>query len=342
MAQLRRGPEIEAFLRRPDPRMPVVLVYGPDAGLANERARHLARASVEDPDDPFQLIRFDGDEIAGDAMRLADEANTIGLFGGRRCIWVRAGSRNLVPLLEPLLAAPPRDATVVVEAGDLGPKAPLRTVVEKAASAIALPCYLDDARDLPSLIEQELKAHGLGITRDARDAMAAQLGSDRLLSRREIEKVALFAHGEAAVEIGHVEAVMADASAMALDQVTDAVFSGDASALDHGLGRLFAEGEDPGMVAGAALRQALNLHKARLSADRGVPAQELARAARVFGPRRTAAFERHLRLWTAPALESALATLREAQLAIRRQPRLGPALASRALLTIALAARRER
>jgi DNA polymerase-3 subunit delta len=339
MAQLRRGPDIEAFVRRPDPRTPLVLVYGPDAGLASERARAIARAGVDDPDDPFQLVKVEGDDIASDPMRLADEANTIGLFGGRRAVLVRAGSRNLVPLVEPLFATPPQDAIVVIEAGDLGPKAPLRAAFEKVASAVAIPCYLADERDLPALIETELKGLGLGVSRDARDAMAAHLGSDRLLSRREIEKVALFARGAATVEIAHVEAVMADASALALDQVIDAVFSGDAASLDRGLERLFAEGEDPGMVIGAALRQAIGLHKARVAS--GSP-DELMRGLRIFGPRRQDAFRRHMRIWTPAGLESVLATLRDAQLAIRRQARLGPSLASRALLTIALAARRER
>ena len=60
-------------LRRPDPRIGIFLFYGPDMGLINERARPLAERSVDDPSDPFQLIRIDGDDIAADPGRLADE-----------------------------------------------------------------------------------------------------------------------------------------------------------------------------------------------------------------------------------------------------------------------------
>src|SRR4051812_48145223 len=126
MAARKSSRDVEAFLGRPDPAYPVLLLYGPNAGLAHERARQLARASVPDPEDPFQLIRMDGDEIAGDPMRLADEAHTLGLFGGRRAIWVTAGSRNLAPVLQPVLATPPSDAVIVVEAGDLSGRNPLR------------------------------------------------------------------------------------------------------------------------------------------------------------------------------------------------------------------------
>jgi DNA polymerase III subunit delta len=335
------GAEIEGFLRKPDPRYPVVLIYGPDAGLVSERSRAPARAAATDPDDPFQLIRLDGDEIAGDPLRLADEANTIGLFGGRRVIWVRAGSRNLAPAVEPLLAAPPRDALVVVEAGDLTTRAPLRVLIEKAATAVALPCFLEDGRDLHALVDRTLAEFNLTIASEPRDLLVAHLGSDRLLSRREIEKVALYAHGSRKVETEHVEAMAADATALALDGVIDAVFLGQPEAADRGMTRLLAEGEDAGMLIGAVMRHALTLHRARLQLDRGASADEIDLTARIFSRRKTA-FRRQLTIWSVPALDSVLATLRDAQAATRRQSRMGGSLASRAVLTIALGGRRGR
>ena len=55
------------------------------------------RAAVDDPTDPFSLIRIDGDDLSANPFRLVEEANTIPMFGGRRAIWVRAGGRNIVP-----------------------------------------------------------------------------------------------------------------------------------------------------------------------------------------------------------------------------------------------------
>src|SRR3712207_6540145 len=89
--------DVEGRLRRPDPRTPLLLVYGPDGGLVHERARLAAESAVDDPSDPFQLIRIDGDLVAADPGRLADEAGTTGLFGSRRALWVKPTSRNLAP-----------------------------------------------------------------------------------------------------------------------------------------------------------------------------------------------------------------------------------------------------
>ena len=95
--------DVAGLLRRPDPRVAVFLFFGPDAGLINERARLVAEASVDDPADPFQLIRIDGDVIASEPGRLLDEVATVGLFGNRRAVWVKATSRNLAPAVEAVL-----------------------------------------------------------------------------------------------------------------------------------------------------------------------------------------------------------------------------------------------
>ncbi len=338
MAQ-RKAHEVESFLSRPDAAYPVVLVYGPNGGLVAERSRRLAASSVDDPQDVFQLIRLEGDELASDPMRLVDEANTLGLFGGKRSIWVRAGSRNLAPAVAPLLANPPADCMVVIQAGDLANKNPLRTAVEASRHGMALPCYADDPRDLAALLEQTLRAAGLGIARDARETMVGYLGADRALSLREIEKLALYAQGDGTVTMEHVEAVMADASAVALDTVIDAAFSGQGQEMDAALRKVLAEGEDAGMVAAAALRHACMLHKARLAVDRGATPDAAAQAARVFFKRKPA-FNRQLSTWPASALEGIIDLLREAQGNTRKQARLGEAHLSRALLQVASRSRR--
>ncbi len=93
--------DIERFLSRPDPARPIVLVYGPDAGLVHERVERLIKESVDDASDPFSLVRLNGDDLAGEPSRLVEEANTIPLFGGRRAVWVKAGAATSRPPSKP-------------------------------------------------------------------------------------------------------------------------------------------------------------------------------------------------------------------------------------------------
>jgi DNA polymerase-3 subunit delta len=268
MVALRAG-EIEAFVANPDPARPVVLVFGPDAGLVSERATALIRAAVDDLNDPFALVRLDGEALSADPARLVDEANTIPLFAGRRAVWVKAGSRDFSAAVEALLAAPIRDCRIVIEAGDLRRGAPLRALCEGARQAVAIPCYPDTERDLGRLIDDEMRAAGISIAADARAALLPLLGGDRRASRNEVRKLALYARGRARVEVDDVAAVVADASALVLDNVVDATFAGRVADVEAGFFRARDAGIAPGRVVTAAISQVGQLHRALLSLEGG-------------------------------------------------------------------------
>src|SRR3982750_1250327 len=207
-----RGKEIDAFLARPDLGRPIILLYGPDAGLVRKRAEALLASAVDDPNDPFSLVKLDGDELSAEPSRLVDEALTIPLFGGRRAIRVRAGSRSFASGVDALADSPLKDCRVVIEAGELRPESPLRKACERAKTAVAIGCYPDTERDLAKLIEDELRVANLRIAPDARASLVSLLGGDRQASRNELRKLVLYAHGAREVTLDDVLAVVADAS----------------------------------------------------------------------------------------------------------------------------------
>jgi DNA polymerase-3 subunit delta len=334
-----KGSDVEAFIARPDPARPVVLVFGPDAGLVRERVETVIRASVDDPRDPFALVRLDGEALASDPMRLIDEASTMPLFGGRRAISVRAGSRNIVPAVEPVLAASLRDTRVVIEAGDLKRNAPLRTLCERAKSAAVIACYADTERDLARLIDEEMRAAGLSIAPDARAALVPLLGGDRRASLSEIRKLALYAQGEGTVALADVLAVTADASALALDDVTDAAFAGRTADVETHFSKARGAGTAPGAIVSAALRQVMALHRARIAIDAGTSLEGAVEGLRVHFRRKTLV-EAALRAWSTPRLEHIMEYLAGTVLETRRQPALAEALARQSLLSVSQHARR--
>src|SRR5688572_28158298 len=338
-----KSSEIESFVARPDPARAIVLVFGPDAGLVSERADAIIRASVDDPADPFALVRLDGDALASDPARLIDEATTVPLFGGRRAIRIRAGSRNIVPAIEGVLGAKLQDCRVVIEAGDLKRNAALRAVCEKAKTAVAIPCYADAERDVGRLIDEEMRAADLAIASDARAALIPLLGGDRRASRAELRKLALYASGQERVEIDDVTAVVADASALALDALIDAAFAGRLADVEKEFAKAAIAGTNAGTIIGAALRQIERLHALRLTVEAG--ASVSATVEQVQPPihfRRKPLIESALKAWTADRLAKAMSMLADASLDARKQSDLADTIAQRALLTIARsAARRE-
>jgi DNA polymerase III subunit delta len=334
-----KAADVDAFVARPDPARPVVLVFGPDAGLVSERVNALIIAAVDDPNDPFALARIESDDIAAEPSRLVEEAQTIPLFGGRRAVWVKAGSRNIAPAVEALLALKACECRVVIEAGDLRRTAPLRTLIERAKNAAALPCYADTERDRGRLIDEEMREAGLTLAPEARALLIPLLGGDRAASRSEIRKLALYARGQERVGVDDVAAVVSDASSLALDDIVDAAFAGKSAELEAQLVKARTAGTPPGSVFFAAQRQVAQLHKWRTAIEAG-SGFSLDAVQPPLHFRRKGEVEAALKLWNAPRLAAAMAELAEAVLESRRNSALADTIAERALLRISLQARR--
>ena len=336
-----KASDVDRFIAKPDPSQPIVLVFGPDAGLVRERVDALVRASVDDPNDPFAFVRIEGEELSSNPSRLVEEAHTVPLFGGRRAVLVKAGSRNIAAALEPVIASPSNECRVIIEAGDLRKTAPLRALCEKAKVAAALPCYADGERDLARLIDDEMRAENMSIAPDARAALLALLGGDRLASRNEIRKLALYCKDQKTVELADVMAVVADASALALDGVIDAAFAGKTAEVETEFGKARAGGSSPAAIISAAIRQVANLHKMKLAVEGGETIEfAMKRGAPPVHFTREKAVGVALRGWTLTRMLRAMEQLAEASLDMRRNAALAEAIGQRTLLSIAVSARR--
>jgi DNA polymerase-3 subunit delta len=336
-----RGKEIDAFLARPDPGRPIILLYGPDAGLVRERADALLASAVDDPNDPFSLVRLDGDELAAEPSRLVDEALTMPLFGGRRAIRVRAGWRSFASGVDTLAEMPLKDCRVVIEAGELRPESPLRKACERARTAVAIACYPDGERDLAKLIDDELRVSNLRIAADARGALAALLGGDRQASRNELRKLALYAHGQVEVTLDDVMAVVADASELKIDPIVDGAFAGNAGVVETEFAKAMVAGTYPGMIIAAAQRHAAWLHKSALAVAEGTPISALLDGGfpRLHFSRKTNV-ETALRNFNVARLILVIDQLATAALEMRKQAPLAAVIAQRVLLSIAVNAKR--
>jgi len=331
--------EVDAFVARPDPKRPIVLVFGPDSGLVSERVNALVKAAVDDVNDPFALARLDGEELSAEPTRLVEEAQTIPLFGGKRAVWVKAGSRNIAGAIEPLLALPALECRVLIEAGDLRRNAPLRALVEKAKNAAALPCYADGEKDRERLIDSEMRDAGLKLSPDARAMLVPLLGGDRAASRSEIAKLTMYARGQDQVGIEDIAAVVSDASALALDDIVDAAFAGRPGELEKELAKARVAGTSAGSILFAAQRQVAQLHKWRTAIEAG-SGFSIDAAYPPINFRRKETIAATLKLWTAARLLSAMAELADAVLQSRRNADLADTIAERALLAIAANTRR--
>ena len=343
----------EAFVRSPDPSLRAVLVYGPDAGLVHERVEALVKAVAEDPADPFRVSELGAREIVEDPARLGDEAAALSLSGGRRAVRLRQAGDDLAPHFKDFFADGRGEALVVVEAGDLPARSALRKIFEGAAAGAALACYRDDERSLAALIRETLGGFGLEATSDALAYLGANLGGDRQLSRRELEKLALYmgaqdtgtedtgAHNTSAegarVELRDAQACVGDSAALSLEDLAFAVAGGEPAGAERALQRSLQEGDHPVRALGAVARHFQRLHLVRGLTGRGETLDGAVKGLRppVFW-KRADSFKAQAAAWPPGALARALERLLEAETACKQSGAVPETLCARTLLEIAV------
>lgn len=338
------GRGVAAFLRKPDPAVLAVLVYGPDQGMVRERAEALVKSVVPDPKkDAFRLAEFTGAQLAEDPARLADEAAAKSFFGGegRRVVRVSTVTERNAGAFEAFLQSPVGEALVVVDGGDLPARSALRKVFEGADNAAALPCYADSAEALEELIEGVLGVAKHRPDPAALDYLKGNLGADRALSRRELEKLALYMGPRpATITLEDAQAVVGDSGASTIDDICFAATGGDVAAVEKTLARALREGESVITVLRAAQR---HLQRLQLAADQvagGLSARDAVQRLKppVFFAR-AQQMQNQLGAWSPGKTQTALDLLTEAEIDCKSTGMPDEALCRSVLLRIAGAAR---
>ena len=310
------GAQIAALLRDPGP-CRAILLFGEDVGMIRERAEALVRTVAGSLDDPFRVVDLTRDQIE----QLPDESASMSLTGGRRVVRVRDLTDN-VATVDAVRAVLKRngDALIVLEGAGLAAKSKLRTLLEAAPNGAAIGCYPEEGRALEDTIKATLQASQVGIDPDALSWLAAQLGADRVSTRAELEKLALYVGPGRRVDLAAAMECVGDLAGLSLDDALCAATEGEVATADRALELAMAEGAAPVQVLRAGLAHLQRLHRARLAMDQdGLNAADAAKTLRppVFY-RRTRAFTRAVSLWPAPALLAAIAGLSEAERGCKR------------------------
>jgi len=327
--------QANAFLAAAERIPAAVLLYGTDAGLVAERAAQLARRLSERDTPPGEIIRLDDASLEDDPDRIFVELQTMPMFGGRKVVRAIAGRRVTAAQLGPLVQGGDLQGYLVVEAGNLRPDDALRALFEKAPGAAAVACFPDEARDLEGVLREVLAAEKIEITPEAKRLLLARLGADRALSRAEIDKLALYAHGKSVIDESDVEAAVGDAAELALDRIVLAAASGQAAAALAEYDRSIAAGESAQAVIVALQRHFLRLHRMRGGLDAGRSMEDVVRSLRPpLHFKQRDALEQQCRSWTLPRLAAALARIAEAAKAARLNSALEGTLAESLLLDL--------
>lgn len=342
------GSRLTSFFRQPEPGIAGVLLFGPEQGLVRERAEIISKTVVENLSDPFRVVELSGAALKTDPPLLAAEAAQLSMTGGRRVIRVVDASDGISGIFETFLDGASNQALVVAEAGNLPPRSSLRKLFEASKNGAAIGCYEDDDRALRSVIAETLGRFRLTASADAMSYLLGNLGANRLVTRNELEKLALYVGGggpgdKTVVSLKDAMACIGDSAAMSLDLVVYAAANGDSQALDKVLDKAFGDGTSPIGILRGVQRHLQNLHFAIGKVDSGLPADKALASIRppvIF--KFKSQFQSQMRQWRQDRLVEALELITETEMDCKSTGFPAAAGCHRALMRVAQAARARR
>ncbi len=300
----------------------ILVLHGDNDDLKADLFKRTCGAVDVSPEDPFRFVRLEQHNLDLETGRLADELGAISMFGGSRLVHVRATARQCEQVINQALDVP-GDWLLLAEAPDLDEADWLSKVARRADVALVA-CVPESAGDFHAFVEREIATAGLVADQDAVERLISLVGEDRAAVRAELVKLGALAGYRRTIEVGDVNAAVADASSMLADEIAAAAISGECETLSNSLERLAITGADAVQALMAAHRLALTMHRSK--------AKQWANARQ----------EKHAPAWTAAQLRYLVRLLGQSVRQTRNDSANANLIAERSLAALGYAAMNRR
>ncbi|MBF0309425.1 MAG: DNA polymerase III subunit delta [Magnetococcales bacterium] len=246
---------------------PLILLHGPEEGLARETLHQLRQTLLGNEDETV----FDSEGLSGPELETPDLLQSLRrkpLFAAKRVVVLHRGDELQKGVLEALLdylATPAPRTVLIVLAGTLEAKNPLRKAIDASPSAWSVAYYPLEGAAFRNWIRQRLNQAGLQADDAALELMAQLSQGNSQGAEAELDKLVLYMGGGRSPEHGgetsrkvgveEVAAIMGETALLDPFGLAGPLFNGDAATAVRTLERLLAGGEEPIMLLGGIARR---------------------------------------------------------------------------------------
>ena len=95
-------------------------------------------------------------------------------------------------IIEEIVLKAPEQGVLIIREGSLSKSSKIRKFFEEHKNCLSLPCYEDDSRSIMKNIDEFTKKNKFELNRDIKNYLLQSLSNDRMISKRELEKIEIF------------------------------------------------------------------------------------------------------------------------------------------------------
>lgn len=335
--------EMTRALDAQPPHVKLFLLHGADESGSAALAKRIERTLGAD----FERIDLDAPTLKADPARLADEAASFSLFGGKRYIRISPATEDAVPAIEALLSLERAANPVIALAGTLRGTSALLKLALAQPAVLAFASYALEGERADALAIALAREIGLRLPREIARSLVATSRNDRAIMAQELNKIALFldAGPERPVEVTReaVDAIGASVGDAMVSGLADTVIGGRPEKAAALIAEMKHDGLSVVPMLRALQKRLALIAELRAEVDQGRAPDAVvdARGKAIFFKER-ANIIRDVTRWSSDQIALVAARLLQAERSVKSAANAGDVLAEAEIIRIARGAARLR
>jgi DNA polymerase-3 subunit delta len=312
-----------------------ILIYGPNEGLVRDQIEKLAKNYLSKGD--FEEIRFNGKNLDDDPGSLETIIRSVSMFFKKKIVIADAIKDKHLSIIEEIVLKTPQQAVLIIREGSLGKSSKIRKFFEEHKNCFSLACYEDDGRSIMKNIDEFTRMNGLELNRDIKNYLLQSLSNDRMISKRELEKIELFyKNSDSNIELEEVKILLNDSSSQNLNKMNEYVMFGNPSMSSKIINKLLSEGTSPISLVRSLINYLLRIQQTKIEMKKGNNFDSSIKTLKppVFWKDKDS-FQKHCLKWPLLSVESSLNKLLETEVACKLNSKLANVNCEKSILLIA-------
>jgi len=312
-----------------------ILFFGPNEGLIREDIIKIATSFKENIE--TDEITINGKSLDENHALLNEEIRSFSMFSEQKIIYLENLKDKHLQYFESEKLENNK-ILVILKSDNLNKNSKIRSFFEKHKIFAAIPCYEDDKRSSMNLLSQFQSEHKLKLDSNVKNYLLQNLGSDRLISKNELEKIFLVISGKKNQEINleDIQNIFNDGSTNSLNVINEHVMYGKVNQVSKSLYKIFDEGTNSVAIIRSLINYLVRVHKTQIEIKKAKNFDEAIKSLRppVFWKDKDN-FKNHCFKWPSKNILLYIERLLEAEFMCKTQSSLSREICEKNILSVA-------
>ena len=312
-----------------------ILIYGSNEGLVKDQIDKIVKNYLVQ--DECEKISLNGKELDSDPQTLEDLTRSVSMFYKSKVVIASDIKDKHLKLVEDVILNEPDRVFLIFREGNLNKSSKIRKFFESNEKCYSLPCYEDDGRSMIRNIEEFIKNNNIELNRDTKNYLLQSLSNDRMVSKRELEKIEIYyKDSKAEVELDTVKDLLNDNSSQNLNKMNESVMFGNTAKSSKIINKLLSEGVNPISLIRSLSSYLARVQRTKIEMKKG---NNFENSIKILKPpvfwKDKDSFQKHCLKWPLAKIEKSLSKLLETEVVCKLNSRLASFNCEKSILFIA-------